>query len=43
MLDKTCEPNIMILGQVVLQIFCSQASVDIQWEMCKKGDNSVMD
>ena len=28
--------NIMVLAQVVLEIFCSQSSIDIQWESWKK-------
>ena len=36
MMDTTCEPNIMILAQVVHEIFCSQASIDKQWESGKR-------
>ena len=36
MLDLTCEPNIMILAQVVLEISCSQACTDLQWESGKR-------
>ena len=36
MMDTTCEPNIMILAQVVLEIFCSQAGTDLQWESGKR-------
>ena len=38
--DTVCMPNIMILAQVVLQIFCSQWSLWVKW-MSKKGNNSV--
>ena len=31
-LDTICEPNIMILAQAVLDIFCSQGSIGLQWE-----------
>ena len=34
-MDTTCEPNTMILAHVALEIFCSQASIDIQWESWK--------
>ena len=34
-METSCEPNIMILAQVVGEIFCSQASIDLQW--CKVG------
>ena len=33
----------MILAQVVLEIFCSQACTDFQWGSRKKGDNSFID
>ena len=36
MMDTTCEPNIIILAQVVLEIFCLQASIDIQLETLKR-------
>ena len=29
-LDTICEPNIKTLAQVVLEIFCSQASIGLQ-------------
>ena len=28
-LDTTCEPSIMVLAQMVLEIFCSQGSIDL--------------
>ena len=31
-LDTICEPNIMNLAQTVLEIFCSQGSIGLQWE-----------
>ena len=34
-IDTICEPNIMILAQGVLKIFCSQGSVGLQWEKRK--------
>ena len=35
-LDTICEPNIMILARVVLEIFCSQGSIGLQWESWKR-------
>ena len=35
-LDTICEPNIMILVQAVLEVFCSQGSIGLQWESRKK-------
>ena len=35
-LDVICEPNIMTLAQAVLEIFCSQGSIGLQWECRKK-------
>ena len=35
-LDTVCEPNIMILAQVVLQIFCSQDSICLHCKSWKK-------
>ena len=37
-MDTICEPNIMILGQAVLEIFCSQGSIGLQWESQKNVD-----
>ena len=37
-LDTICAPNIMILAQAVLQIFCWQGSIDLQ-SMSENGDN----
>ena len=34
-LDTICEPNIMTLAQAVLEIFCSQGSIGLQWESRK--------
>ena len=34
-LDTICEPNIMILAKAVLEIFCSQGSIGLQWESQK--------
>ena len=39
-LDTICEPNIMILAQMVLEIFCSQSSIGLQWESRKKKKHS---
>ena len=42
--DTICELNIMILAQMVLEIFCSQSSKCLQWKsrkMSKKGHNSA--
>ena len=36
-----CMPDIMILAQGVLQIFCSQGCFSKQNEKSEKGDNSV--
>ena len=36
-----CMPDIMILAQVVLQIFCSQCCCNTQNAKVEKGDNSV--
>ena len=38
--DKICVPNIMILAQMLLQIFCWQVSIGLQC-MSEKGDNSA--
>ena len=43
MLDSNCEPNIMILAQVVFEIFCSQACTDFTMGKSEKGDNSFID
>ena len=44
-LDTICEPNIMILAQAALEVFCSQGSIGLQWESrkktSKKGRNSA--
>ena len=34
-LDTFCDPHIMTLAQEVLQIFCSQGSIGLQWESRK--------
>ena len=39
-IDTICVPNIMILAQMFLQIFCWQGSIGLQW-MSEKGDNSA--
>ena len=39
--DTICVPNIMILSQAVLQIFCWQDSIGLQCISQKKGHNSV--
>ena len=36
-LDTICELNIMILAQAVLQIFCWQVSIGLQWKRLKNG------
>ena len=36
-----CEPNIMTLAQVVLEIFCSQGSVGLQWESRKTVEKGL--
>ena len=36
-LNATCVPNIMILAQAVLQIFCSQSSIDLLCKNEKRG------
>ena len=36
-LDSICEPNIMILAQAVLQIFCWQGSIGLQYISRKRG------
>ena len=41
---QSVSQNIMILAQMVLEIFCSQSSIGLQWEswkMSKKGHNSA--
>ena len=35
-LDTFCMLNIMTLAQAVLEIFCSQGSIGLQWEKKKK-------
>ena len=36
-LDTVCEPNIMILAQTVLKIFCWQDSIGLQYISRKRG------
>ena len=38
--DTICVPNIMILAQMLLQLFCWQGSIGLQC-MSEKGDNSA--
>ena len=40
-LDTICEPNIMILAQAVLEIFCSQGSIGLQWESRKNVEEGA--
>ena len=44
-LDTICEPNIMILAHMVLEIFCSQSSIlrltTVQWGSRKMSKNSA--
>ena len=42
-LDTICVPNIMILAQVVLQIFCWQASIGLYWQSKKKKESRKRD
>ena len=37
MLDTNCEPNIMILAQAVLEIFCSQGPLWVKCLSLKRG------
>ena len=36
-LDTICEPDIMILAQAVLQLFCRQGSIGLQYISRKRG------
>ena len=35
-MDTTCEPNIIILAQTILEIICSQGSIGLRWERGRK-------
>ena len=40
-MEKTCEPNIMILAKTVLQIYCGQDCFTAQNAKVEMGDNSA--
>ena len=39
--ETICKPNIMTLAQAVLEIFCSQGSIDFQWESRKNVEKGL--
>ena len=41
-LDTICEPNIMTLAQAVLELFCSQGSIGLQWESRKNVEKGLL-
>ena len=40
-MDTICEPNIMILAEAVLEIFCSQGSIGLVEKTSEKGHKSA--
>ena len=40
-LDTICEPNIIVLTQAVLQIFCSKVSIGLQCKSRKRDENGT--